>query len=78
MYEIAGKKRMQWLENRKIVQKEKLAATELMHAGEFDSDMKAIITNNQETDNLNLLSKHANELSPPKPISKVMETHACS
>ena len=74
--EIAGRKRMQWIENRKIVQKEKLAATELMYAGEFDSDMEAISTNNQEADNSNLLSKHANEMTPPKSDSKVVETHA--
>ena len=74
--QITYKKKMKWLKNRKILQKEKQAATDLMNASEFDIDMKTGNSNNQKTDNSNLQSKHANEKTPPRYNTKISEIYA--
>ena len=66
---IANMKKMQWLEERKIIKEEKLAATEILLSGEFDIDMEKAETSN-------LLLKHANEITPKKTKYKVLEPQA--
>ena len=74
--QIANKKQMKWLENRKILEKEKQAAKDLMNAGKFDIDMETGNQNNQKTEKSNLISKHANEKTPPRSYTNIVETHA--
>ena len=73
---IAHMKQMKWLEERKIIQEEKLAATEILLSGEFDIDMLAGNKTNQERETSYLLFKHANEMTPKKCNYKVLEPQA--
>ena len=73
--EIALKKKVQWLEKWKIVQKEKLPDTKLSSMDAFHLYKKAIRTNKLESNNSNLQTNHENEMTPPRSNSKVVKAH---